>query len=126
MKFEFTNAGGDTPQVSLEEQFSYEIDVHGDTLTVIVDADGDTYKSVTTVGSVWDGEQFYFKAGAYLGNNETNSTGAGQVSFYGFDFSHETGDGLGGLVSTVTADDGASDYSADLTGTSGNDVLTRR
>ncbi|TCU14776.1 polysaccharide lyase family 7 protein [Rhizobium sullae] len=124
LKFELTNADGDTPQVSLGEQFSYKIDVQGDTLTVIVYADGYTYKSVTTVSSVWDGEQFYFKAGAYLGNNETNSTGAGQVSFYGFDFSHETGDGLGGLVSTVTADDGTSDYSADSTGTIGNDVLT--
>ncbi|MBB3394994.1 MULTISPECIES: polysaccharide lyase family 7 protein [unclassified Rhizobium] len=124
LKFELTNAGGDTPQISLGEQFSYKIDVHGDTLTVIVYADGDIYTSVTTVSSAWDGEEFYFKAGAYLGNNETNSTGAGQVSFYGFDFSHETGDGLGGLVSTVTADDGANAYSADSTGTVGNDVLT--
>jgi Ca2+-binding RTX toxin-like protein len=121
LKFELTNAGGDTPQISLGEQFSYKIDVHGDALTVIVYADGDTYTSVTTVSSAWDGEQFYFKAGAYLGNNETNSTGAGQVSFYGFDVSHEAGDGLGGLVSTAVASDGS--YAAASTGTIGNDVL---
>lgn len=124
LKFALTNAGGDTPQISLGDQFSYKIDVHGDTLTVIVYADGDTYTSVTTVSSAWDGEQFYFKAGAYLGNNETNSTGAGQVSFYGFDFSHETGEGLDGLVSTATANDDSSTYSVDSTGTIGNDVLT--
>ncbi|APO79620.1 alginate lyase/serralysin-like metalloprotease domain-containing protein (plasmid) [Rhizobium etli 8C-3] len=123
-RVELTNTSGETPQVALGEQFSYKIDVHGNTLTVIVYAGGDTYKSVTTVSSAWDGEQFYFKAGAYLGSNESNSTGAGQVSFYGLDFSHVAGGGLGGLVTAVTADDGTSNYSADSTGTIGDDVLT--
>jgi len=123
VKFALTNANGETPEISVGEQFSYQVDVQGDVLTVIVYADGDTYASVTTVSSAWQDDQFYFKAGAYLGNNETNGTGAGQVSFYGLDFSHDAGEGLDGL-SVVTGPSSSSDYSADSTGTIGSDVLT--
>ncbi|MBB2820021.1 UNVERIFIED_ORG: Ca2+-binding RTX toxin-like protein [Rhizobium esperanzae] len=116
-----TNADHETPRISIGEQFSYKIDVHDETLTVVIYADGDVYSSVTAIDSAWDSDEFYFKAGAYLGSNETNSTGAGQVSFYGLDFSHDAGGGLGGLTVTVGAAD--SSYFADSTGTIGNDVL---
>ena len=32
----------------------------------------------------------------YLGVNENTGHGEGQVSFYGLDFSHKAGDGMGG------------------------------
>lgn len=124
VKFTLQNANGENPDVSLGEEFSYKIDVHGDTLTVVLYADGDTYTSVTTISSAWADDEFYFKAGAYLGTNKANSTGAGQVSFYGIDFSHILGEGLDGLVATATTSGSDfSDYSADTTGTLGNDVL---
>ncbi|MDF0700400.1 polysaccharide lyase family 7 protein [Rhizobium sp. MC63] len=116
------NADGETPQISIGELFSYKIDVHSHIMTVVIYADGDAYTSATAINSAWDADEFYFKAGAYLGSNETNSTGAGQVSFYGLDFSHDTGGGLSGLTVNVVAAD--SSYFADSTGTIGNDVLT--
>lgn len=122
VRYDLVNDKGETPEISLGEQFSYEIDAHGNTLTVTVYADNDTYTSVTTIDSTWQSDEFYFKAGAYLGNNETNSTGSGRVAFYGLDFSHETGRGEEGLTDSVSGSDDSS-YSADSTGTAGADVL---
>ncbi|PDT80358.1 polysaccharide lyase family 7 protein [Sinorhizobium sp. BJ1] len=122
VKFVLQNAEGESPDISVGEVFSYKIDVQGDALTVVVYADGDTYTSVTTISAAWADDEFYFKAGIYLGTNQTNSTGSGQVSFYGLDFSHVVGEGLDGLsVSGASSD--SSDYAADTTGTIGNDVL---
>jgi hypothetical protein len=44
---------------------------------------------------VWNSDTFYFKAGVYLGVNESTGSGEGQASFYGLDFSHGAG-GMGG------------------------------
>jgi Ca2+-binding RTX toxin-like protein len=98
LKFLLQNAAGETPDVSIGETFSYYIDAHNSTLSVKVYADGDVYSSVTSINSVWQSDTFYFKAGVYLGVNETQGTGYGQTSFYGFDFSHTAGGGLGGLL----------------------------
>jgi len=57
------------------------IDAHADTLTVKIYADNDVYTSVTTINSIWQSDTFYFKAGLYLGVNETQGTGIGQDSF---------------------------------------------
>jgi Ca2+-binding RTX toxin-like protein len=103
-KFLLTNAAGDIPHIALNEKFSYLIDVHGDTLTVKVMTAHDVYSSVTTINSVWQNDTLYFKAGVYLGVTATpgvdvgQGIGAGQVSFYGLDFSHAAGGGLGGLI----------------------------
>jgi hypothetical protein len=95
-KFYFVNASGQQPNVSLDERFSYTIDAKGDTLEVTVFADGQIYKSVSKINSVWQSDTFYFKAGAYLGANETNGTGYGQTSFYALNFNHD------GTVTTPT------------------------
>ena len=87
-KFYFTNSAGFQPSVSLNEKFSYTIDAKGSTLEVSLYADGDVYRSVTPINSVWQSDLFYFKAGVYLGVNETQGTGYGQTSFYDLRFNH--------------------------------------
>jgi hypothetical protein len=87
-KFYFVNASGQQPDVSLDERFSYTINAKGDNLEVTVYADGQIYKSVSKINSVWQSDSFYFKAGAYLGANETNGSGYGQTSFYALSFNH--------------------------------------
>jgi hypothetical protein len=88
VKFYFVNAAGQQPSVSLDERFSYTINAKGSDLEVTVFADGQIYKSVTKINSVWQSDTFYFKAGAYLGANETNGSGYGQTSFYALNFNH--------------------------------------
>ncbi|MBJ6124488.1 polysaccharide lyase family 7 protein [Microvirga splendida] len=95
-KFYFVNASGQQPSVSLDERFSYTINAKGSTLEVTIFADGQVYKSVSAINSVWQSDTFYFKAGAYLGANETNGTGYGQTSFYALNFNHD------GTVTTPT------------------------
>ena len=75
--FKLTNGIGQTPNVSLNERFSYIIDAKGDDLKVSVLADGQTYSSTTRINDVWDTDTFYFKAGTYLGVNETQGFWAG-------------------------------------------------
>jgi Ca2+-binding RTX toxin-like protein len=95
-KFYFVNASGQQPDVSLDERFSYTINAKGDNLEVTIFADGQIYKSVSKINSVWQSDSLYFKAGAYLGANETNGSGYGQTSFYALNFNHN------GTVSTPT------------------------
>jgi hypothetical protein len=64
-KFYFVNASGQQPSVSLDERFSYTINAKGSDLEVTVFADGQVYKSVSKINSVWQSDTFYFKAGAY-------------------------------------------------------------
>lgn len=97
LDFPLKNAAGQFPDIDLGETFSYLIDARGDTLTVEVHADGDVYSSVTPINDVWQTDIFYFKAGVYLGVNAEQGTGRGQVSFHALDFSHEPGQGRGGL-----------------------------
>ena len=94
-KFTFKNDAGEQPDISLGETFSYMIDAHGSKLLVKIKADGQEYISDTSINSVWNSDTFYFKAGVYLGVNESTGSGEGQVSFYGLDFSH-AGGGTGG------------------------------
>jgi hypothetical protein len=95
-KFTFKNADGKQPNIALGETFSYMIEARGNKLLVKILADGDEYVSNSKINSVWKSDTFYFKAGVYLGVNENIGHGEGQVSFYGLDFSHRAGDGLGG------------------------------
>jgi hypothetical protein len=98
-KFTLKDSTGATPDVSLDERFSYTINAKDSTLEVDVYADGKVYESSTTINPVWQSDTFYFKAGTYLGANETNGSGAGQTSFYALDFNHD------GLVKTLTLSD---------------------
>ncbi|WP_243374855.1 polysaccharide lyase family 7 protein [Microvirga solisilvae] len=86
--FTFKADDGSAPDVSLNEKFSYTINAKGNVLDVDVYADGKVYHSHTTINSVWQSDTFYFKAGAYLGANETNGSGYGQTSFYALSFNH--------------------------------------
>jgi len=88
-KFTLKDKGGATPDVSLNEKFSYTINAKGSSLEVDVHADGRVYESTTKINSVWQSDTFYFKAGTYLGANETNGSGAGQTSFYALHFNHD-------------------------------------
>ncbi len=88
-KFTLKDASGETPDISLNEKFSYTINAKGSSLDVDVYADGKVYESSTKINSVWQSDKFYFKAGAYLGANESNGSGAGQASFYALDFNHD-------------------------------------
>jgi Ca2+-binding RTX toxin-like protein len=98
MQFSLKNSAGQTPVIHLGEQFSYKIDAHGSMLKVEVYFNGQTYSSTTAINSVWQSDTLYFKAGIYLGNNaEQGATGEGKVSFYGLDYGHTAGSGLGGL-----------------------------
>jgi hypothetical protein len=98
-KFTFKNEDGKQPNISLGETFSYMIEARGSKLLVKIKADGQEYIFDTSINSVWNSDTFYFKAGVYLGVNESTGSGEGQVSFYGLDFSH-AGGGMGGWDDT--------------------------
>jgi hypothetical protein len=87
-RFDLTNQSGDSPNISLDERFSYRIDARDDTLNVSVSADGQVYSSETGISQTWDTDQFYFKAGMYLGVNGESGSGSGQASFYALGVSH--------------------------------------
>jgi len=123
-RFDFKDSGGKTPSIGIDEKFSYKIDARGDTLTVTIYADGKEYVSESTLHSVWQSDTFYFKAGVYLGVNESSGSGVGTVSFYGLDFSHVAGQGLGGLDDGGTTTPPPTETDPDtLVGTDGNDVF---
>jgi len=129
--YQLKDSKGNTPDVDLDETFSYSFDVKGDDLTVSVTADGTTYSSKITIGPGWGDNEFYFKAGLYLGTNETNSTGDGQVSIYDVEVTHDgsrpalTMPGAAPskpvVVPGVISDGGVG---ATLDGTSGDDVFS--
>ena len=130
-KFFFSNAAGQQPNVSLEERFSYTISAKGSDLKISIKADGQTYTSITKINSVWQKDSFYFKAGTYLGVNETQGTGYGQTSFYALSFSHGRSSKSSfskPLSKTVQGDSSndtlhGRDTSDTISGGSGNDTL---
>lgn len=85
----FRDAQGRTPDIALGETFRYAFEVEGDRLSLSLQADGITYASRIAVGEGWDDNLFYFKAGLYLGTNETTSRGQGQVSLFDLDLGHD-------------------------------------
>lgn len=102
-KFAFKNSKGEEPKIALGEKFSYLIDAHGKTLALKIFADGQEYRSVTSINSVWQSDSLYFKAGVYLGINESNGSGTGQASFYALDFSHARGAGTAGYKTSLNS-----------------------
>ncbi len=132
----FKDAQGNTPKVSLNETFVYTMDVKGHDLRLTLQADGITYTSSIKIGPGWDDNQFYFKAGLYLGTNEETSRGEGQVSIYGIDVRHDgqvtdlgikTGPAVGGEgsgPSTPTEPPPAPPATHVLTGTDGSDIFS--
>lgn len=96
--FQLKNAVGQSPDISIGEKFSYEIDTRNGVLEVGVNADGQDYTSTTTVNDIWDTDHFYFKAGAYNGVGRPGSgagtvgTGEGKDSFYSLAVEHGADD----------------------------------
>jgi Ca2+-binding RTX toxin-like protein len=88
LRFDLLNGKGERPDISLNERFSFSIDAEGSDLVIKVWADGDLYTSATKINSVWKSDEFYFKAGTYLGTNETSGEGYGQTSYYDLQFTH--------------------------------------
>ena len=100
--FYFENADGEQPDVSLDEDFSYNINVADDELNIQIYADGETYSAVATDGvdpteitDAWADDTFYFKAGVFNGvsdvaGKQEEGSGVAAASFYDIDL---TGDG---------------------------------
>ncbi|MBB3017782.1 Ca2+-binding RTX toxin-like protein [Microvirga lupini] len=126
-KFALTSKIGSKPNVTLNERFTYTIDVTADRVKVTVLADGQTYMASDKVNQAWRADAFYFKAGTYLGVNETQGTGYGQTSFYELKFSH-TSNASQALLKNAALPSTSKTYAgtskADkLTGSSGNDRI---
>ncbi|MBD2745189.1 polysaccharide lyase family 7 protein [Microvirga sp. BT688] len=126
-KFALINKAGSKPDVALNERFSYSIDVTTDRVKVTVSADGQTYSAMDHINQAWRSDAFYFKAGTYLGVNETQGSGYGQTSFYNLKVSHpvkasQAAFKLNGLPSTSKTYAGTS-MGDKLTGSSGNDRI---
>jgi Ca2+-binding RTX toxin-like protein len=122
--FYLTNASGEQPNISINERFSYILQAKGDDLVVRVEADGQTYTSQTRINDIWDTDVFYFKAGTYLGVNETQGTGWGQTSFYNLTINHDGTPTVERPVTTRTFTGTSS--SNTLSGTAGNDLIDGR
>jgi Ca2+-binding RTX toxin-like protein len=130
--FRLTNSAGKTPDISLNEKFSYKIDASSDQLKVSVYADGQVYTATDTINSFWNTDTFYFKAGTYLGVNETQGTGHGQTSFYALSFKHSgTASQPTSVPKTIKSVIGTSSsnkltgssFADKIDGKSGNDIL---
>ncbi|WP_321446535.1 polysaccharide lyase family 7 protein [uncultured Cohaesibacter sp.] len=122
LKFRFTNEDGDEPSISMGENFSYQMEVRGDEIKVVIYADGEVYTSETSITDHWTNEPLNFKAGCYLQLNESMGTGTGQVSFYGLDYSHTEGEGYGGLVDVEQPVDNGSTGKGETGGTDGGET----
>jgi hypothetical protein len=118
-KFALTNKTGSKPNVTLDEKFTYSINVTADHVKVTVSADGQTYTATDKINQAWRSDAFYFKAGTYLGVNETQGAGYGQTSFYDLKFSHP----VKAYQATIKTN-GHPSTSKTYAGTSKNDRLT--
>ena len=82
------SVGGKVPKVALGEKFDFRIEAKANFVTVTVNAGGETFAVTFKPISVWSKDQFYFKAGIYLGVNATQGTGDGQVTLWDVAVSH--------------------------------------
>ena len=140
-RFYFENANGENPDISLDETFSYIIQVDDGELNVAIYADGDTYEAVATVVTDedtgtdetidpteitddWDGDSFYFKAGVFNQvtadtTDDKYGTGSSEAGFYDIDINDTVSAGDSAWLGDSIDDDGDSTQS----GTSGDDTL---
>jgi hypothetical protein len=72
--------------VRLGEKFTYEIRLVNGTVTTIVNG---TVLDVRNMSKAWKGEEFFFKAGDYLGNNDGTARGFGEVLYTDIHVSHQ-------------------------------------
>lgn len=96
------------PAIPIGKQFSYEIGASTVALAVTIFLDGKPYSVSLTPDAKWTSDSLYFKAGVYLGENASQgATGFGQVTFHALDYSHTSGQGLGGLPTSLPPPSGA-------------------
>ena len=90
--------------IALGEQFSYEIKVVGNTLTVTISRPGkpDVVEIVDMSNSGFANDWMYFKAGCYNQNNSGNSGDYAQVSFFALSNTHSSA-GNSAPTASVTA-----------------------
>ncbi|WP_236250514.1 polysaccharide lyase family 7 protein [Microbulbifer sp. ALW1] len=88
-----SSASNPTDGIALNEKFSYEIKVVGNTLTVTISRDGmaDVVQVVDMSNSGYDAaDQYqYFKAGVYNQNNTGSGSDYVQATFYALEQSHD-------------------------------------
>ena len=85
-----SSASNPSDGIALGEQFSYEIKVEGNTLTVTIMRPGksDVQQIVDMSASGFEDDWMYFKAGVYNQNNSGDPGDYAQVSFFALDVSH--------------------------------------
>lgn len=102
-EFPLKNSNGDELKISLGQIFSYKIDAHSKKLKVSAFYRGEEFSStINPVDPKWASDTLYFKAGCYLGQNETTATGFGRVSFSALDYSHDVAGGADDPSGTYT------------------------
>lgn len=76
--------------IALGEEFSYEIEVVNNDLTVTIIREGkpDVSKTIDMTNSGFLNDWMYFKAGAYTQNDSGENSDYDQVSFYALEVSH--------------------------------------
>ncbi len=96
--------------IALGEQFSYEIDVVGNTLTVTIIRPGkpDVVEIVDMSNSGFANDWMYFKAGCYNQNNSGNSGDYAQVSFFALSNTHSSTNNSAPSTSITAPSNGAS------------------
>ncbi len=127
--FELKSSSGQITAIPLNERFSYMIDASSSELKVQVLHKGVLYSASEPISNFWkgsNGDQLYFKAGAYVQVNESQGTGKGTVTFYELYNSHHGGTNFFGSTSggggagggTTTSSSGGQTSSTSSTSTS--------
>ncbi len=95
--------------IALGEQFSYEIKVVGNTLTVTISRPGkpDEVEIVDMSNSGFANDWMYFKAGCYNQNNSGNSGDYAQVSFFALSNTHSSAGNSAPTASVTAPSNGA-------------------
>jgi len=95
--------------IALGEQFSYEIKVVGNTLTVTISRPGkpDAVEIVDMSNSGFANDWMYFKAGCYNQNNSGNSGDYAQVSFFALSNTHSSAGNSAPTASVTAPSNGA-------------------
>lgn len=87
-----SSASNPSDGIELDEQFSYEIDVTGSTLTVTISRPGKATLveslDMSNSGYTSGGQYMYFKAGVYNQNNTGNGTDYVEATFYDLVVTH--------------------------------------
>ena len=101
-----SSASNPSDGIALGEQFSYEIKVVYNTLTVTIMRDGkdDVVQEIDMTDSGFENDWMYFKAGNYNQNNSGDAGDYAQVSFFALDVTHSTANEAPSISITAPSD----------------------